>query len=285
MTEAAGYIAKRLGLNISSLLQTDAPITFKSANSPKFKKRQGTDEKSLLVAQNLAIRVAEMVDYAFVSNSIDISEKTRKIRQEIIENHGCVNLTSLIKFCWQHGIAVVHFADFPKKVCKMDGMVSRAKKRPVIIISSSQRFSAWLLFILAHELGHLICGHVSEGILIDEKIDREGSDKEEDEANNFACQLLYGEVEKYHWQPKMSPIQLATYVQKIGKQDQVDPGALALNYAWQMKDWAAGLGALKRIEPQANASALINGYMAENIDWERLDEDSQDYLKLVTGVV
>lgn len=289
VTEAAGYIAKRLGLNVASLLKTDAPITFKSVNTPKFKKRQGTDEQSLLIAQNLAMRIAEMVGYAFVShsivpNSIKLFQTPQQIRQEIISNYGCVNLKSLIQFCWQQSIAVIHFSDFPKNTRKMDGMISQFKNCPVIVISSSHRFSAWLLFILAHELGHLICGHVNEGVLIDEKIGQEGSDLEEDEANIFAEKLLFGQVEKYQWEKQLSPLDLFRYVQNVAQKDRVDPGVLSLNYAWQTKDWAAGLGALKIIEQKPNAPGLINCYMAGNIDWECLDEDSQDYLKLVTGV-
>ena len=55
--EAAGRIAKRLGLNMASVLDPDAPITFKQFSSHKFKKMQKSNENRLIVAQGLAARV------------------------------------------------------------------------------------------------------------------------------------------------------------------------------------------------------------------------------------
>jgi hypothetical protein len=81
-----------------------------------------------------------------------------------------------------------------------------------------------------------------------------------------------------------SAVDLARTARKLGNQDRVDPGVVALNYAWQKSDWRIGTTALKIIEPNANASAKINHFLNENLDWEELSKDSQEYLKLVTGV-
>ena len=120
-------------------------------------------------------------------------------------------------------------------------------------------FSAWLLFILAHELGHIACGHVKDGVLVDEGIaDKEIQDTEETEANDFAVKLLFGKQPDYQWMQKLNTIELVRISRKYAKDVMVDPGVVVLNYAWNTKDWANAVGALKIIEPSANAPANIN---------------------------
>lgn len=282
--EAAGYISKRLGLDVSSVLNPNVAIEFKKVNSPKFKKRQKTEEQRLLIAQGLATRVAEMAAYATKSPFKGVVADASEIRKIILNNNPWVDLESLVSFCWSCGIPVIHFSNFPPNTPKMDGMVAHLNNRPIIVISSGRTYSAYLVFIIAHELGHITCGHVQDGVLVDENITEEIQDNEEHEANNFAVKLLLGKDNQYVWEKMPSSIELKRAVSKIGHQDRVDPGVLALNYAWQKADWAIGMGALKIIEPQAKACVKINNYVSDNLDWDELDTDSEEYLRLVTGV-
>ena len=65
-----------------------------------------------------------------------------------------------------------------------------------VVLSKNAKHSAWLLFILTHELGHIVQGHVSrDGVLVDELVDRSIRDKEEKAANAFALELLTGTPE------------------------------------------------------------------------------------------
>src|SRR5215471_1128165 len=52
------------------------------------------------------------------------------------------------------------------------------------------KHSAWLLFILAHVLGHILRGHVTrDGVLVDQEVDRtSATDAEERAANAFALE-------------------------------------------------------------------------------------------------
>ncbi|HLP87872.1 MAG TPA: ImmA/IrrE family metallo-endopeptidase [Nostocaceae cyanobacterium] len=280
--EAAGYISKRLGLDVASVLNPEVPIEFKKVNHPKFKKRQNTDEQRLLIAQGLATRIAEMISYAAKSPFTGVPSDPSEIRSIILKNHDWVDLENLVNFCWSYGIPVAHFSNFPPKTIKMDGIAAYLNDRPAIVISSGWRYSAYLVFILAHELGHIACGHVQDGLLLDESIKDEIQDKEEVEANNFAVNLLLGK--EYNWEKMPNPIELRRAVGKIGREDRVDPGVLALNYALKMSDWSTGNGALKIIERQANAPTKINQFLSDNLDWEELDKDSEEYLRLVTGM-
>ena len=66
----------------------------------------------------------------------------------------------------------------------------------MIVLCRNSRSSAWLLFILAHELAHIALGHIDDdGMLIDENVKRNIQDTEETEANRFAEEVLSGDAE------------------------------------------------------------------------------------------
>lgn len=282
VAEAAGYIAKRLGLDIASVFTPEAEIEFKGQVQAKFKKRQGTDEQSLTVAQGLASRVAELVGYAVKPAYQEIHKDAATLRQQILAQGCWVNLDSLLDLCWGHGIPVVHFSP-PPGTKKIDGMVARLNGRPVIIICCARRAAAWLAFILAHELGHILAGHIQEQFYVDESIAQEEQDPEELEANGIAATLLLGNPNNYVWSSKLYPSRLVEIAQRFSTRDNVDPGIVCLNYGWQRNDWGIAMAALKAFEPIQNAPDTINQRLIPNLNWEKLDRDSQEYLRLVTG--
>jgi len=282
VTEAAGYIAKRLGLDISTVLNPDVPIVFKKLGSPKFKRRSTTDEPSLIIAQGMATRVVEMITYSFKPEFVALPQKASEIRDQILKEHPSVDLDGLLKFCGTHGVPVIHFSSFPPNTSKMDGMAVLLNGRPAIVITVSRQYSAWLLFIAAHELGHLVKGHANGGILVDEEI-HNSQDIEETEANEFSSELLLGCPNRYTWSQDLEPTKLAAIALSVAERDKVDPGAIVLNYAWTRNQWAVAMKALEMIEPEADAPTKINRYLINHLDWDRLDIDSQDYLTIVTG--
>lgn len=285
VAEAAGYIAKRLGLDIASVFTPDAAIEFKGKTQPKLKKRQDTDEQSLEVAQGLASRVAELVEYAARPACKELVGNAISIRHHILAQNRWVNLDSLLDICWEHGIPVVHFSP-PKGTKKIDGMVANFNGRPVIVICCARKAAAWLAFILAHELGHILSGHVQEQFVVDESITQEEQDPKELEANAVAATLLLGNPQIYEWKSRLYPNGLVKTAQRFSKQDNVDPGIVCLNYGWKRgvkEEWGIAMAALKTFEPIQNAPNTINQRLIQNLDWERLDRDSQEYLRLVTG--
>jgi Zn-dependent peptidase ImmA (M78 family) len=271
VAEAAGYIAKRLGLD-----------EFKGKSQTKFKKHQNTDEQSLEVAQGLALRVAEIVQYATSLTYEPSRLSAAEIRQRLLIDDPAVCLGNLLSFCGSIGIPVVHYADLPQGVKKVDGLVACFNGQPVIVICRAKQSCAWLAFILAHELGHILCGHVTGSVFIDEDIAKEEQDTEEIEANEFAATLLLGDLKNHIWQQVRYPNVLVKQAKELAIQYQLDPATVCLNYAWQTKDWGKGMAAVNQLEKEANAPALINSYLAQHLDWEQLDRDTQDYLRLVT---
>lgn len=88
---------------------------------------------------------------------------------------------------------------------------------------------------------------------------------------------------------------LAQHARKYSAEDQVDAGAIALNYAWykaQMAtnkksrgaNWATAQNALKLLEGDMNAPKLTNFYLSQHLDRERLSDDNQEFLERMIGV-
>lgn len=243
LTEGALYISRRLNLDMQSLLDCKLSPEFNSPSQLKFKLKAGTNNHQIAIPHLISARIAEMVAYACNKpyqplDNVSVSA----IRQDILARQNSVNLQGFLEYCWGRGIPVIHFDKFPPKVRKFHGMASYFCARPVILLSLKAKSPSRLLFIAAHELGHILQGHLTqEQPLIDEEISLESPDREELEANEVAGELLLGVADKNY----------------------------SIVQAYTSKQF---------LEPDANAPQEINRYLKRNLDWEKLGDDNQDYL-------
>lgn len=296
--EGAMYISSRLGIDLISLVSDLSPSFLPTANS-KFKIQLGTDLSSLQIGESLVGNIADQVAQACPYLYRDITTSSvAEIRSQILEKNQTVNLTSLLEFCWSQGIPVVHFSQFPPQARKFHGMVASFHGRPVIVISLNESSVARLIFVVAHELGHILKGHVSPNdILVDEKIQLESDDEQEEEANDVAVELLLGQPGiSYDLRHKfLSGKILADESTRFAEVSHVEPGVIALNIAWHRAHrakttedeciaWSTGRAALKILEPDANAPQIINQYLLNSLDWKILSEDDQEYLASMLDV-
>jgi len=213
-----------------------------------------------------------------------------QIRQLILRTGApWVNLASLVEYCWSVGLPVVHVSAFPPKAKKMDGLAYMRSGCYAIALCKSSHHSAWLLFILAHELGHIVLGHVgSDGVLVDEQVDRNSTDEEEKAANAFALELLTGnsECQAFPVGTGVSARELARTASQTGIHEQIDPGHIVLNCAYQMGSnfFAVTNAALKLLEPQADAVGLVRSRMLAHLDETMLSEDTYEFILRATQV-
>lgn len=283
--EGAGYIAKRFGLDPLSVLTPGSEIVLKGQLAPKFKTRVSANLEKIRVIQGIACRVAEAVALCTPFPCQGLPANAQEIRQRILSNKPWVDLESLIGFCWGQGIPVVHLPPLPPEFRKIDGLAVNINDRPVIVLASQKKFSAWILFILAHELGHILLGHVTDVPLIDEEVNTSWDDHEEQAANQFATDLILGKAQHLHW-PK--PLYFPVLQQKalnLAVTYQADPSAICFNYAWKRQensDWAAATAAVKQIQAKISEQTpfqLVNQVLKKYLDLTCLDTDTQAYLK------
>lgn len=240
--ECSGYIAKRFGLDLKSLLSEDEIVKFKVQAQPKFRQTQHQINKQPVLACGLANRIAEMVAYGSEITYTSLPTNPLDIRKQILEHHSVVDLTSLLEYCWEMGIPVVYFNDYPQNASKFQGMIQWHHQKPVITISYKSQQKARLAFILAHELGHLALSHVKDNSYIDNKINFDSHEKEEEEANQFAVSLLLGEANNclqnkiFCNSDELIVIEEANKI--IEEYSHLDIGNIILNHAWHTKNGA-----------------------------------------------
>lgn len=295
------YLSRRLNLEIDSLLGKDvsSPLKFKDTCQPKFKTQRNAKLEKLEISYSLAFRVAELVAYGCNTIYQPIESMSGKdIRKEILQDRKYIDLEGVLNFCWNRGIPVVHFQKLPKGANKFEGMVVCSDNRPVIIISLNDKSASKLLFIIFHELGHIYNKHIDSSYWIDEKILLNSVDKEEIEANEFANLILFGDPNANYYKyissiNRISGDYLANIAQNYSSQtENVSPHSIILNYSWYRyedgKDskglvWSTAKAALKILEENGDAPKIINNTFKESLDWEKLSEDNQEYLELMTS--
>lgn len=285
--EGISFISRHLGLDLASLRDRDRPIAYREAGICKFKKSKNATEDQLQMARSLATRVAHLVNAATLESYGPLPSSAAQMRQEILgQGHPWVNLSNLVDYCWSVGVPVVHLTSFLKSK-RPDGLAVRVRGRPIVVLCKKAQATAWLLFILAHELGHIALGHIPEdGALVDENVDTNEPDAEEDDANAFAIELLTGDREcSFHTTGRWPRAErLAKRAWEMGKELKIDPGHIVLNFAHTMGNefFPVANAALSLLEPKKEALGIVRQRMAEHLDWSSLPEDSSEFLMRVS---
>lgn len=210
------------------------------------------------------------------------AEEVRK--QLLSDDVGAVDLNRLLRFCWDRGIIVAHLQHLPtvKGFRKFDGLVLFIDDRPCILLAEKHDAPAKLAFHLAHELGHLLQGHIVPGqaIYCDDNIERIINDEEETEADRFALELLTGLPDPY-----LEPVygltgeELAEAVPALGAEQNVDPGLVALIYGRCADRWGVANKALQVMNANTGAHRLIQDQLAARIDLEQLGDSDRRFVE------
>ncbi|MEZ6099096.1 MAG: ImmA/IrrE family metallo-endopeptidase [Pirellulaceae bacterium] len=283
-------LSRHLGLSLKSLQDSAAPLELRDFGPCNFKKTQGVTEDELAIARSICTRAAQIAAASIPTPwNGRIPADGSEIREAILSAGArWVSLSSLVDWCWNNGIPLLHVTSFPRSSRKMDGMAALVDGRPVIVLCKNVKQEAWLLFILAHELGHIVRGHVSQnGVLVDEHIAKDSTDDQETEANATAIEILTGDSDCRFSSPGRWPNakDLADAAKEHGRIHQIEPGHIVLNYSnYKGPSFhALGNAALKLIYPHPDATKLVHDKMAANLDWSGIPEDSSEFLMRVSS--
>lgn len=282
--QAAGMISRYLGVEVGALLRDDQPLRCRELGPTKFKKQQGVNESALQLAKCIGGRALELACQAAPAPKTRIPRSAAELRRHLLHSAPYISLGVLLDFCWDAGIPVLHISSFPHGNRKMDAMAAVIDGCPGIVLCFNRKPSAWLLFHLAHEVGHIALGHLSTTpFLVDEKVERGKDDPEEAEANLYATELLTGVTELYA--PHiMHHERLAAYAGSVGQAYRIDPGTVALSYGWTHKQhWGTVGAALSLLEPNGDGPALVRSRLTARLEWDELPEESGEYLQRITG--
>ena len=248
---ASLFLSKRFSICHDSFKNDTAPVMFNLGGNHKFKHKVNIGEEDLNVATAIAYSAARVAAENFkVPYDENVNLDWENVREHLLKNEQWISFPLLIDFCHSIGIPVVYIKNFPSKCTKMAGMALQVMGRPVIVLTQAQKYG-FMLFDLAHELGHIAKGHLNEGngcVFVDRKIDSQATDELEAEANRYAFGLLSGQEDlkiSAHYHLKAE--ELADASRSYGKEHHIDPTHIALNYAYMKGHWGVAINALKII--------------------------------------
>lgn len=204
------------------------------------------------------------------------------IREQLLSAAESVDFAVLVDWAWERGVAVLPLFDpgqFHGACWLFDG-------RPVIVLKQVTDYDARLAFDLAHELGHVGL-HLSKrrpAVIETTEISvSPGDDAEEEEASDFAGEVVLGNPERLAQavvkRANGRGERLKSAVQAIAPQERVEAGALANYLAWRLEgeiDWWGTAASLQRRSPRAAAPAVQA--LRSRLELGRLANDDRDLL-------
>lgn len=290
-------LKQRLGLDVSFRQDGNLAIEPRVAHA-NFKHLAGTRADELNVAANLGIALARLAVFATRAPYLDLPADPAAIYSKVRELSGrpVVDFEGLLDLCWLHGIPVLFLKEMPRNTRRMTGMAAMVDGHPAILLGFNYAQHSKQLFVLAHELAHILCGHVqNNGALIDEDIadvseGLEGRaqvrrDEQEREADAFSLNLIRnGRMDIARQIPRMtSAAVLAAEASRLGREAGIDQGHLILSYAKERDDWIRANQALNFIEQPVGAIDLLQDRFTQNTDLAAISEENAEHLLSIQG--
>ncbi|EPV8688024.1 ImmA/IrrE family metallo-endopeptidase [Pseudomonas aeruginosa] len=285
LQQAKLFVAKALNLKIRPLVETPPRVEFDLPAERRFKLAKGTTEEHVSLAVALA-RSASKIVLSSMDREFTRPGSAAEVRAHILASgRRWVDLEGLVNYCWQCGIPVVHLASSLMKK-KMDGIAMSTKGRPSIVLSS-RRVYGFMLFHLAHELGHVALGHLEpNGAIVDTTIEKdpEGKDDAERAADGYALELLSGHQGNLRLARVQKPAALAHTVTEYGKQYQIAPSHVLLNCAYNGDFWGLCSNTLKVLCERDGSTdkQVLDRHLYENLPAD-IKEDNLGILGTLVG--
>ena len=280
LTELKVLLARRLSIDPATLFSENLDVEFLPVVRRYKGGRQDLMERlqSSTAIANALCRTA----LSFVHKQGDYSrlKDPTALRKEILGSGAChVGLEELLDLCWGLGIPVLHIC-LPQGLKKFDALVISEEDRFAIALCRNEASPAWLAFHLAHEIGHVACGHLSnEGMLVDENIEADiVAIEQEKEANDYATRLLGSEdiaPPILNFKKRLS--QTKSLVE-LGTKHQVSPGHLVLKAGSRDNNFACARVLLSDIEGKNNAREVISRRALNELRQMGINEEAEEFL-------
>jgi hypothetical protein len=287
LQQASLVLGRVLGVKPESLWAQDSALQLSIPSEKKFKRRADTSEDACDIACAIAHAVARIVLRGYKRPFRgDLLEDPSELRTRLLEKKPWVGLSGLLGYCAEVGIPVIYLCHFPAGARKMAGLAFETAGRPVIVLTQPNKYG-FMLFDLAHELGHVSLGHVAgDRWVVDGKIDHDAEDEDEKSANRYALELLTAspDCRIVPAGRNLTGEQLATAAERYGRQNQVDPMHVALNYGYSTRHFPAAQIAVTQLAGgKPTDQQLATRALFDEIDEEALGADDLTVLQRYCG--
>jgi hypothetical protein len=289
-TELRFSIARKLGLDPRSLLEDGEQPRFIWTDEARFKHLAGEGllERSAITSFGTALGRYLIAATAPVASAIGLN--AIGLRNAILREQPYIRLADLLAVCWSTGTPVIHLRIFPCPQKRMSAMSVRVDERSAIMMAKNSMYPPHAAFYLAHELGHVVLGHLSEDpVVVDletTKLASLNDDPEELAADRFALELLTGEKEPRVLSKtgKYNANQLAYAALDASFDLKVEPGTLALCFGYSTGDWTTTNAAMKRIYSSPKSVwSEINKVALDHLNLDLIPDDARSYVIAALG--
>lgn len=283
-------LARNLGLDPLTVLNDQTP-QFIWDDSAKYKNFKGDDQRDKPAITAFGKSLTRMLVKSVAQSMPLEGVSASALRGSILKGNDYVGLLELLATLWAVGVPVLHLRVYPLAAKRMNAMVTSFMDRYAILLAKDSTYPASIAFYLAHEIGHIACGHVEAGsALLDMEDENAPKDKdaEEIEADRYALELLTGDpnfkVQKQG--DGHNARELANQALDLAPRTRIEPGMIALCYGHATGEWNVVQNAMKHIYTKAApAWEAVNGIAARQMKWDNLSDESAHFLKAVMGAV
>lgn len=269
-------IAQRLSLSLEDLSDPDRPLRVAGTHGIRLKRARAGTARSEVSPGMIAARnaVALVLPHLVAVPPLPACLNAPAFRQWILGRRSPVDLAGLVDACWSHGIAVLHFAPVPRNTRKFAGMTYFEGPRPVVVLASGHDAPPRLAFYLAHEVGHILRGHVVPGgdMLVDTDLDQATEDLQEREADGDALEILTGDRSP-GFRPRygLTADKLVHAVRQHEAKHGIHAGTVALIYGKTAARMPAASSALKLMKMDTGGRAILAEALSRRLPSEASD--------------
>ncbi len=287
-------LARRLSVSLASL-QSQAPQPVFRETTQRFKTVHPEGSTQLAVAASIGHGLAQLL--ASVCDTPFIGRRSAaELRQQLLGDGGsAVTLAGLCTWMWKNGLPVVHVTGWPDGLRRPDAMCVRVGDCPVTMVVRKELHPPKLAYLVAHELGHIMSGHLDaakNAVLVDDTlpVDEQQSFNDTDEiaADAFAMTALGGSALLALCRslvgPSYSELTLAVAALRAAKGTEMEPGQVILGWGRLTENWKLTNMALKYLQTTQTAPMVINDVANLYIDSSALSADGRDHLERLTAM-
>ena len=296
----AYVVAQRLGVPLMPLVEGGDVTPDEMTPCMAYKKRSKDNESALDRTGAFLFQLAKTT-LCGIDKQDDMPCTPEKMRDKLLDGYRKVDFQSLLDYCWSLGIPVLsiskHIPNSGSHWHRPQAAVFKHDGKYCIFILEKSQFNAKPLFLLAHELGHIVAGHLNgDGCHLDDKVEFGEAEDHEGEANAFALKLLSGD---YCFEPCRQSYSkgIADWAIATGREHNVNPGHLILrdvfaksqgrDKATKKRTNAIGTAALKLINQTDDTDpqrlVLIKEY--ENLQEDNYKDEAYEYITRGTGLI
>lgn len=283
-------LARKFGLDPRSLLAGEDEPRFIWDDSARFKGFTGDLHGARPVIASFGTALSRMLLEGTPGNESFQVVSAGELRTAILASSPFVGLRELLSVSWGLGIPVIHLRVYPLSAKRMSAMSVRVGDRYAVLLARDALYPAPVAFYLAHELGHILLGHLKEGASIVDMdlLEAPGVDRDPEEASAdaFALELLTG-------RPRPELViegvgrrarQLAHEAVRVGKIERIEPGTVAMAFGHATRAWPTAMASLTHIYDRAiDVWRVVNNVADQQLAWDELQDESQSFVRAVMG--